>query len=246
MFSNLAQAPTGQPLKIKKITQEQLEKNLAAMGLFPGSLVTVLDEEISLRTVRVRGPKGEVLLSGGMGGKIVAHLDDGRKVPLPELKPGEQGHIEGVTGGRGLTSALSALGLKENDRIEMVRLMPPMEYITIIEGRGRVRLAEGMASKVLGEMMGNEYQFASAQVETPFKVTRLIGGKRALRAIESLNIKPGLTLRLEAVEQAKNIGNYGLDRIVVHSSEGLRIFLRKDQAEMITVSHTDKSEETCL
>lgn len=239
MYTTLAKAPKGQQLTIKKITHEHLEKNLASMGLFPGSVVTVMDEEISLQTVRIKGPKGEILLSGGMGGKIVAHLDDGRKVPLPELKPGEHGHIEGITGGKGLGEALTALGLKENDCIEMIRLMPPMEYITIIEGRGRVRLPEGMAAKILGEMLGNEYQFASVQVDTPFKVTKILGGKRAQHAIESLNIAPGKTLRLEAVEQAKNIGNsYGLNRIVTHSSEGLRIFLRIDQAENITVSHT--------
>lgn len=237
MFTTLAKAPKGQPLTIKKITHDHLEKNLASMGLFPGSVVTVMDEEVNIQTVRVRGPQGEVLLSGGMGGKIVAHLDDGRKVPLPELNPGEQGHIEGVTGGQGLHEALSALGLKENDSIEMIRLMPPMEYITVIEGRGRVRISEGMAAKILGNMLGREYQFASAQVDTPFTVTRLIGGKRALHAIASLSIEPGKTLKLESVEQAKNIGNYGLDRIVTHSSEGLRIFLRKDQAENITVSH---------
>ncbi len=235
MLIPLLQAPAQTPLSVVRVADPQLERQLARMGIFPGSRVELLDEEVALHTVRVRGPKGEVLLGGGMGGKVVIHLDDGRMLPLPELSPGDTGHIEAVTAGESLNEALLALGLGDGDRIEMVRALPPMEYVAEVRGRGRVRLAEGMAAKILGRLGDLECQFANAQAGAEFTVTRLLGGKRAQRAIAALEITPGTVLRLEYVAKAPSYRLSGGDRIVLVSREGLRLFLRRDQAELVVV-----------
>lgn len=247
MEASLAQAPCETALTITRVADAQLEAQLGRMGIHPGSAVTRLDEEVALNTVRVRGPKGEVLLGGGMGGKVVVHLDDagdgGRMVPLTELKPGESGHIEAVTGGESLAETLAALGLKGDDRIEMVRALPPMEYVARLEGRGRVRLAEGMAAKILGRMGELECQFANAQAGVPFTVTRLLGGERARRAIAALCIAEGDTLMLDHVSKASSYRLSGGDRVVLSSREGLRLFLRRDQADLVIVRWTQADGE---
>lgn len=235
MEASLAQAPCEINLRVQRIASPQFESQLGRMGIFPGSLITRLDEEVALHTVRVRGPKGEVLLGGGMGGKVVVHLDDGRMVPLTELTPGDTGHIETVTGGESLAGTLAALGLADDDRIEMLRVIPPMEYVARLDGRGRIRLAEGMAAKILGRMGDLECQFANAQAEVPFTVTRLLGGERARRAIAALNIRIGDVLRLDHVAKAPSYRLTGGERIVVSSREGLRLFLRPDQADLVIV-----------
>ena len=94
MYSNLSHAPTNIPLTISRVTDEDLEALMWRMGLFVGGEITRLDEDVALKTVRVKGPKGEVVLGSGMGGKVVAHLDDGRMLPLVELQPGDKGHVE--------------------------------------------------------------------------------------------------------------------------------------------------------
>lgn len=235
MEASLAQAPCETALTLTRVADAQLEAQLGRMGIHPGSAVTRLDEEVALNTVRVRGPKGEVLLGGGMGGKVVVHMDDGRMLPLIELSPGESGHIEAVTGGESLAETLAALGLKGDDRIEMIRVLPPMEYVARLEGRGRVRLAEGMAAKILGRMGDMECQFANAQAGAPFVVTRLLGGERARRAIAALAIAKGDTLMLDHVAKASSYRLSGGDRVVLSSREGLRLFLRRDQADMVIV-----------
>ncbi len=245
MISNLTNAPCGGPLKIQRIADVELERQLARMGLYKGNTITRLDEEISLHTVRVRGPKGDVLLSGGMGGKIVVHLNDGRMLPLPELHAGDKGHIEAVTGGDALLGALAALGLQDNDEIELIRRLPSMEYITTVEGRGRIRLPEGMAAKILGTMGSIHCQFANAQVRSPFLVTNIIGGQRAKQSINLLDIREGVTLYLEGVKEANTYKVSSAHRILISSSEGLRVFLRVDQADLILVQSDIFDDITC-
>lgn len=243
MLVNLFQAPAQTSLVVVRIADPLLEGQLARMGIFPGSEVERLDEEVALHTVRVRGPKGEVLLGGGMGGKVVVHLDDGRMLPLTELSPGDAGHIEAVTAGESLIETLLALGLGDGDRIEMVRAIPPMEYVAEVRGRGRVRLAEGMAAKILGRLGDLECQFANAQARTDFTVSRILGGNRAKRAIAALDIGPGTVLRLEYVAKSSSYRLAGGDRILLVSREGLRLFLRRDQAELVVVQAPNAEEK---
>lgn len=155
MYTSLIDAPLGRTLILVKVEDLSMEMRLRRMGLFEGSSLTRLDEEVLIQPVRVRGPGGEFILGGGMASRIVAHLDDGRKLPLVELKPGESGHIEGVTCGGSLEKTLKTLGVRENDEITFVRKIPPMEYITLVEEEKRIRLNEGMAAKIWGRMGKN-------------------------------------------------------------------------------------------
>lgn len=242
MHSSLSDAPCDIELSIVRIVDADMRSRLARMGVYPGSRVTRLDDEVATDTVRVRGPRGEVVLGGGMGGKIVAHLDDGRMLPLAEMLPGERGHIEAITAGTALIEALAALGLGNDDEIEMIRRLPPMQYITVVDGRSRIRLAEGLAAKILGRMGAVECQFANAQAGADFLVSRIIGGERAGRAIASLGIRIGSVLRLESVEKAPSYRMGMGNRFVISSSEGLRLYLRNDQADVVIVEYAGKAE----
>ena len=239
MYTSLTHAPTGVVLTISRINDRGLEERMSRMGLFVGGEITLMDEEVAFKTVRVKGPQGEVVLGGGMGGKIVVHLDDGRMVPLLDMKTGETGHVECVNGGAALIDAMEALGLEDNDSIELIRILPPMEFIARIEGRGRVRLPEGMAAKILGRMGDIHCQFANAQHDADFVVDKILGGDRAQRAIAALDISAGTVMRLEAVGKALSFQLTQRSRCVISSKEGLRLFLRPDQADMIIVQHEE-------
>lgn len=241
MYTSLANAPAGVPLTITRIPDEDLEIRMGRMALFVGAEITRLDEDVALQTVRVRGPKGDVVLGGGMGGKVIAHLDDGRLLPLMEMRPGDKGHVEYVNAGAALRRGMAALGLEEDDPIELIRILPPMEYTAVVEKRGRIRLAEGMAAKILGHMGAVRCQFANAQAGQDFVVEMIIGGKRARRAISSLDIRPGSVMRLEMVGKAQTYRMPGRDRCLIATSEGLRLYLRQDQADMVVVSFDDRT-----
>lgn len=235
MYMSLEEAPANRELLMGKVVNPILESRLRRMGLYEGCSLTRLDQEVNLHPVRVKGPLGEALLAGGMAAKVIIHHDDGHKTPIIEMLPGEQGHIEGLTSGTGLEKALRTLGMAEGDRIEMVRKIPPMEYTALVKGKGRLRLTESVAVKIWGEMQGRKMQFAISQKGREFNVLELLGGNRAQEAITSLSILPGSVLILEKVSQAQNVGQTDRDQIVVAGKDGLRLFLRPDQAASIYV-----------
>lgn len=236
MYVPLNDAPLGEPLVLVKVTDPNLALRLQRMGLFEGSEIVRLEQEVLVQPVRVRGPGGEAVLGGGMTMKMVVHLDDGRKLPLAEMQPGETGHIEGVTGGTGLSEALKTLQLKSNDRIHFVRRLPPMEYIAIIETSGRVRLTEGMAAKIWGRMQERMLQFVSARVGEKFHVEKILGGVNAAHMLQTRGIEPGKVLVLEGVAaQAQSLRQGIRNPLVISSREGLRLFLTPDSGEQILV-----------
>jgi Fe2+ transport system protein FeoA len=231
----LTEAPLGKSLVIRKIANPELALRLRRMGLFEGSHIVRLDQEVLVRPVRVRGPKGDAVLGGGMAMKVVVHLDDGRKLPLMEMKPGETGHMEGLTGGTELAVAVKTLELKLNDRISFVRQLPPMEYVTVIAEGGRVRLTEGMAAKIWGHMEGQSMQFVSARAGEPFHMTQVLGGSRVRRMLQAQGIEPGKVLTLEEVAQAQSLPSKVRNPVVISSREGLRLFLERHEGERVLV-----------
>lgn len=235
MYLPLTKAPFGKPLVLVKVLNPDLASHLKRMGLFEGSELMRLDEEVLVQPIRVRGPKGEAILGGGMGTKIVVHLDDGRELPLMEMKPGETGHIEGLTGGAALSDALNILGLNMNDRITLVRKIPPMEYVTVVEKGERVRLTEGMAAKIWGRMQESPLQFVSAQTGKKFYVQKILGGRNARQMLASRGIEPGKVLVLEKVELAQCLVMGKQNPLIISSREGLRLFLEQKEGDRILV-----------
>jgi Fe2+ transport system protein FeoA len=239
MYKPLIEAAFGMPLVIKKMANPELAMRLRRMGLFEGSEIVRLDQEVLVRPVRVRGPRGEAVLGGGMVMKIVVHLDDGRKLPLSEMKPGDGGHIEGLTGGKQLEAALERLGLKAHDRVAYVRQLPPMEYVTLAASGRRVRLTEGMAAKIWGQMQNRSLQFVSARAGVPFRVDQILGGTHSRLMLLARGIKPGDVITLEAVAEAQGLPATVRSPIIVFSREGLRLYLEETEGKMILVNEAE-------
>lgn len=234
MLTSLDKAPFGVHLILSRVDAPRLGEKFVRMGLHPGDTIVRLDEAIEPGPVRIRGPVGEVILAAGMASKVIAHHDDDHKTPIMEMTPGEQGHIEGLICGSSLEKGLAVLGIRENDRIEMLRRIPPMQYEALVAGRV-VRLTEGTAAKIWGEMNGKMMQFAMAGTGQPFHVHQLLGGRRAVALLQMEGILPGNKITLARVSPARSMGEGGSNHSVIQSSSGLRIYLRPDQAEGIIV-----------
>jgi Fe2+ transport system protein FeoA len=175
-----------------------------------------------------------------MAAKVVVHHDDGHKTPVIEMLPGEAGHIEGLTSGTGLERALATLGLREDDRIQLLRKIPPMRYTARLGEHQRVYFTESVAAKLWGELDGRQMQFANARRNHPFVVAAVLGGQSAQAQIQALGIHPGSTLVLKHVTPANAVTDAGDDaggRIVVTSEDGLRLYLKPHQAASIIVAY---------
>ena len=234
MLTSLENAPYGVHLVLSRMNDPRLAEKFARMGLHPGETLTRLDESVEPGPVRIRGPVGEVILAAGMASKVIIHHDDDHKTPIMEMHPGEQGHVEGLICGSGLEKGLAVLGIRENDRIEMLRRIPPMQYEALVDGH-TVRLTEGTAAKIWGEMNGKMMQFAMAGTGRPFLVHQILGGRRAMALLHTEGINAGKTITLGRVSPARSMGEGGSNQSVIQAASGLRIYLRPDQTRKILV-----------
>ena len=125
MLTTLAAAPVGMPLVMERIVGPEFAARLQRLGLYEGVSLTRLDDSVAVGPAKIRGPHGEVTLGGGMAARVVIHLDNDRRQPLLECSPGDSGHVEGITGHRGVEETLATLGIKEDDRITFLRRLPP-------------------------------------------------------------------------------------------------------------------------
>jgi len=234
-YLSLDRAPVSTPLKLVGATDRGLAERLAHLGLEPGARLTRLPDEVRLQPARVAGPRGQAVLSANMAGSLLVHLDDGRKLPLLDLAPGEEGHVEGLTVGGRLARAFEVLGLMENDRLRLLRRLPPMEYVVLLEGRRRARLSEGMAAKVWGQVAGRKQQLATAQSGHPFTVLEFLGGPNFAAAMAALGLAVGSSLELETVEPAQSVGQSSPAAVALATAGGLRLYLDQKSARAVLV-----------
>ncbi|QCQ22599.1 FeoA family protein [Desulfoglaeba alkanexedens] len=237
MMVNLEEADPGNVLRVVRVESSHLAHDLYRIGLEPGSkLIKFPKDEIKRRSVRVACPDGNHrVLGGGMSAKIVVERPDGSKTPLSQMKPKEQGKIIALTGGPGFRDTLKTLGFSIGDTIRLMRLLPPMEYIAVVDKHKHVHLQEGIASKIWGVSEGAERQFTSAGKRKDFEVTKLLGGARARGYLENLHIGPGTNLVLIDIEPSKPIAFGPQDHLAIETMDGLRIHLGPNEARAVFV-----------
>ncbi len=235
----LEEAPAGALLRLVKVIDRKLADSLLRMGLWQGStLVKVDTEEIVRESVRVKGAggtKGGVVLGGGMSAKIMVQKADGTKASVAQLERNDEGQIVALTGGPGLRDTLETLGLKIGDPVKLLRKLPPMIYLLVVDRKARVRIQEGVAAKIWGVMDGLTLQFTSARVDKEFKVLKMLGGSRVKKYLSSMGIDPGVTLILQGIEQGKRISYGPKKHCAIDTQEGLRVYFGSTEASLILV-----------
>lgn len=236
MYQTLTNAPFEKSLILVKVADHSLALRFRNMGVFEGMELIRLKEDVKLQPIRVGGSKGDAVIGGGMSSKIIVSLNDGgRKSSLSEMEPGETGYIARLTGGSGLSNALKILGFEKNERITLIRRLPPMEYNAFIEKKGKIRLTESMAAKIWGEMDGKMVQFNFVQKKKKFFVKSLLGGQNAVEMLHSRGIETGIVLILEGIRPARNLYMCKNNPTVVSTKDGLRLFLKEKDCEQIFV-----------
>ncbi len=235
MLKSLNNAPIGVPLILVAVTETHLAEELRQMGIFEGSRLARLDEEVLMQPLKIRGPKADVVLGSGMAAKIIVHLEDGRRIPVVEMRPREQGHLEGTIGGPALLHTMDVLGLRRNDTIVLLRQLPPMEYIAVIEKKQRIHVTEALAAKIWGTIDKSTMQFVAAQSGKTFHVLDLLGGQHSRQVLNSYGIHVGSSLILERVAQAQSVIIDHSHPLIISTHDGLRMLLSEHQGRHIFI-----------
>lgn len=240
MTTSLSQAPMGRPLVLLAVGDRDMAERMARLGIAVGSSLTRLDEQMIVEPVKVLGPEGEAALSGGLAAKIVVHLDDDRKLPLLSCSPGDAGHVEGLTGQGPIEDSLSALGIREGDRIAFLRRLPSMTYSALVDGARRVRLSETLAAKLLGRTDSGRVQFTAVGAGQTFVVERILAGERSAAMLSDLGVAPGARLVLENVSTGQSLRlAVNTPPVVCVTREGLRLLFHQRDAEALLVEVRD-------
>ena len=243
MTTTLTQAPVGVPLIVSHISGGAFAERMSRLGLYQGAGLTRLNAGVAVEPVKIRGVKGDAILSGWLAGQVVIHLDDGRLLPLPECSPHDKGHVEGITGRTEVETALHELGIVENDYIEMVRRMPPMRYTFSVNGRGSFQMDESTAAHLLGITPGGQIQFSSVGLGEVFTVSSILPGGGAQSALASLNIKEGSILVLTSVAISQPLAFSRDHPVACVTKPGLRLYFREEDAGNIHVDFEASTQD---
>lgn len=235
MLITLAEAAVGVSLVVRRISPQDFADRLARLGVYEGARIMRLEEAVAIGPAKIRAPGGDVTLGGWLAAKVVAHLDDDRRIPLLECAPGDTGHVEGVTGHKAMEESLAALGVAENDRITFLRRLPPMLYRAVVDGKDRIQMNEGLAAKILGDTPSGAAQFCAVGVGEPFVVSRILAGERAGETLDSLGVRPGRRLVLTDVAAGQVFGFSPHAPVACSTREGARLYFQRKDAERVLV-----------
>ncbi len=74
---------------------------------------------------------------------------EGNQVTLAQMETGQSGVVVEIRGGRGITSRLSALGIRPGQRVTKFSSMFMRGPVTIQVGNGQIAVGFGTASKII-------------------------------------------------------------------------------------------------
>lgn len=244
----LTEAPPDIPLELAAVAGREFGERLRRLGVDLGSRLVRSGEGVAAPSVRIQmlGPEAgamrEIVLGGEMAARVMVHLDDDRKLPLPELQTGEEGHVEGLVSDTVAAQTLMRLGLQENDRIRMTRKLPPMRFATMVHEHGRtarVGLSDGQAAMILGRFDEAEpaasRQFAMARGKSAFFVDEVLGDSQMVSSLTNLGVLSGSRLILREVLPSQQVSLAGHASIRLVTQEGLTLLLHPHDAEKMTV-----------
>lgn len=246
LHMTLTEAPSDVPLELAAVARRELADRLRRLGVDLGARFIRSGEGVNAPSVRVGlvntedNHLNEIVLGGEMAARVMVHLDDDRKLPLPELAPGDEGHVEGLVSDCICANALQQLGIVENDRIRLVRRLPPMRYVTMVNDGGRmarVALSDGQAAMIRGRFLpdGPEGQFALARVNTAFLVEKTLGAPQMLASLKNLGAVPGAQLTLVEVQPSQQVALAGHASIKLVTQDGLTLLVHPHDAVKMTV-----------
>lgn len=262
MLTDLLSAPAGLSLHVVKIIDEAFAVRLLRMGIGSGTQMMRLDEAVAVCPVKVRvekkhlaekkergakkiyGLKGDAVLSAWLSTRMVMHLNDERRIPLPECPPGSYGHLEGVTGNDIVESSLRELGIEENDSLRVIRKLPPMNYRCTVNGKQEAWMNESLAAHVLGDTSEGPAQFSSVGVGEEFVVRKILPGEDAKTALTLMNVSPKARLILNSVSVSPNFCFSAQNPVVCVSKDGLRLYFQSEDARGIMVRYDEAKYDT--
>ncbi|MCK4648048.1 ferrous iron transport protein A [bacterium] len=141
----------------------------------------------------------EAIMALGMADKVYVEKE-GKTLPLLRIEKGEKGAVKSIEGGKDFKNWLSELGIKEGSEIKFLRHIPDDTLIFKVEDK-EIKMGEGQATKFFVESEGKSIQANYLKEGVEAKIVKVIGGVRARKKLEEMEIKEGTKIILTGKEK---------------------------------------------
>ncbi|MGE4497164.1 MAG: hypothetical protein AB7E48_04730 [Deferribacterales bacterium] len=236
---NLQHAESGLCYIIKGTPQGESAQKLASLGLYKGSAVTKLEtDDIKYPTVKVDTKNGVRVISGQLAKHITVRAGSGEPKPF-YTAPLSSTVITHNLGRCDKNAArLAMLGIKERIKLKIIKYLPPMEYVVMVNHKNRVRISEAVAAMIIGDTENRKnFQFTFSPKGAEFKVKGIAAGKKITAFLCGVDICTGSVISMEGIESGKRVDLDAEQDVVLHTHEGLIITMSAKTASMIEVGH---------
>ncbi|ADD68892.1 hypothetical protein Dacet_2130 [Denitrovibrio acetiphilus DSM 12809] len=229
----LTKARSGGFFTVESINEADLARKLSVYGITSGILVCKINKgDLDLATLKLSTDKGSRTVSGSLARHLYYKSASGQQRSVYEKEQGEELILEIP---ELIAEEMLKLGIAGGDSVKVLKKLPHMEYVTLVDHRVRCRLSEAHAACILGECEGKEIQFSFARKDARFVVRHIISKDTYANVMEAKGVYEGTVLALEGIEAGRSVHMDDFPDMVLCTADGLRIFISNATAEKITV-----------
>lgn len=229
-------AESGYCYRIAEIRDEELSMKLASYGLFKNSLITKVDPEYAqFATVKISTKRGTASIPGSLAKHVSVRSGRGPVKSIYELEEGKSANVTEIDGCEKTVARLKILGVEKGVRLKLLRNLPHMEYLVLVNNRVRARISEAVAASIIGESLNMHKQFSFARKGRAFTVKSVVAGEKISAYLDNIGIAEGVDITLEGIEPGKDIPFEDEGSISVYALEGFHMKISEASAEKIIV-----------
>jgi len=235
-MQGLNSAESGYCYRIADIKDGSLANRLATYGLFKNSVITKIDpDDVQYATLKVNSKNGTAAIPGQLSKTILVRSGRGQAKSIYDIAEGKSANVAAIDGCEKTKARLSVLGIEEGVRLKVLKRLPHMEYVVLVDQKKRLRVSEAIASVIVGETLNQHKQFSFARKGKDFKVKTIQAGKKIQSYLSNVGIEEGVTICLEGIEPGKNIVFDENGTLSVYAMDGFRLIMTEENAEKIMV-----------
>jgi len=235
-MQKLALAETGLCYRIAEIRDDQLSRKLASYGIFINSLIMKTDPDAAqFATLKVSTKRGTAAIPGQLAKDVKVRAGRGALKSIYEMEEAKSANVAEIEGCEKVSARLKALGIEKGVKFKLLRRLPHMEYIVLVNKHTRVRLSEAIVAAIMGESLNMHKQFSFARKGRLFTVKSIVAGEKITSYLKSVGILEGAEISLEGIEAGKHIPFEESGTISIYASEGFNLLLSAASAEQIFV-----------
>jgi len=235
MYHDLLQAPTGEPVYIRKIINSRVSDVFSDLGLEEGTEIIRLGEPVEIQPLWVEGVLGNAVLSPSMTISIIIELENGEIRSACELKSGENGVIKALIDTEEVLGIFQVLGIKPGEVLKVKKPLPNVSFLAELTKNKIFRFDFDSAARIWGAADGHNTQFARTIVNKPFRVIDTFFQKTNNKPKNLPKVESGNVFVLKRIENIDHTFEYKKSPVPIQTKSDLRLLVPFQTAEQIII-----------